>query len=125
MASRARGSSICAEIPIGILLLSLNIDIISLNAYGLVNISLINDRVKDFVRGGGTISWGIVPTYEEEFAREDAATMAERLLMMWRPLTRQGLTLRRSPGGVCSRLHLQPPQSRQDANRRRGLSSPR
>lgn len=87
-----RGLHLCGN-PDWDFLLSLNIDIISLNAYGFGDIFVNYDRVKDFVRGGGTISWGIVPTYEEEFAREDAATMAERLLMMWRPLTEKGLTL--------------------------------
>jgi hypothetical protein len=87
-----RGLHLCGN-PDWDFLLSLNIGIISLNAYGFGDIFVNYDRVKDFVKGGGTISWGIVPTYEEEFAREDAGTMADRLVGMWKPLTGKGLTL--------------------------------
>ncbi len=88
-----RGVHLCGN-PDWDFLLSLNIDIISLNAFGFGDIFVNYGRVKDFVEGGGTISWGIVPTYTEELAKEDADTMAERLGTMWRPLAARGMTPR-------------------------------
>ena len=85
-----RGLHLCGN-PDWDFLLSLNIDIISLNAYGFGDIFVKYDRVKDFIKSGGTVSWGIVPTYEEELAREDAGTTADRLETMWKPLTGTGI----------------------------------
>ena len=87
-----RGLHLCGN-PDWDFLLSLNIEIISLNAYGFGDIFVNYDGVKNFIEGGGTISWGIVPTYEEEFAKEDAGTMADRLETMWKPLTGRGMAL--------------------------------
>jgi len=98
-----RGLHLCGN-PDWDFLLSLNIDIISLNAYGFGDIFVNYDRVKDFITGGGTVSWGIVPTYEEEFAKEDAGTLAGRMEMMWRPLAAKGL----APEEIAARSMLAP-----------------
>ncbi len=98
-----RGLHLCGN-PDWDFLLSLNIGIISLNAYGFGDIFVNYDRVKEFIRGGGTISWGIVPTYTEEFAGEGVATMAERLVTMWKPLTKKGLM----PSEIAARSLLAP-----------------
>jgi len=85
-----RGLHLCGN-PDWDFLLSLNIGIISLNAYGFGDIFVNYEKVKDFIEAGGTISWGIVPTYEEEFTKENAGTMADRLEAMWRPLAGKGV----------------------------------
>ena len=49
------------------------------------------DRVKDFLGKGNIISWGIVPTYFEEFSKEDSSGLAGRLESMWAVLERKGI----------------------------------
>ncbi len=98
-----RGVHLCGN-PDWDFLLSLGIDIISLNAYGFGDIFVNYDGVKAFVKGGGTISWGIVPTYQEELAREDVVTMADRLVTMWKPLTGKGVT----PSEIAMRSMIAP-----------------
>jgi hypothetical protein len=51
------------------------------------------DKVKDFVERGNIISWGIVPTYYEEFSKEDLKNLARRLEGMWGVLERRGLDM--------------------------------
>ncbi len=84
-----RGLHLCGN-PDWDFLLSLNIEIISLNAYAFGDIFVNYDRVKDFMEKGGIISWGIVPTGAEEFFREDVQSLAARLEGMWKPLIRKG-----------------------------------
>ncbi len=85
-----RGLHLCGN-PDWDFLLSLNIDIISLNAYGFGDIFVNYAKVNDFIRDGGVISWGIVPTYQEELLKEDSAALAHRLDEIWRPLVNRGL----------------------------------
>lgn len=85
-----RGLHLCGN-PDWDFLLTLNIEIISLNAYAHGDIFANYDRVKDFIVEGGIVSWGIVPTYAEEFMKENAKTLAERLKTMWQPLIEKGV----------------------------------
>ena len=87
-----RGLHLCGN-PDWDFLLSLNIEIISLNAYNFGEIFVNYAKVKDFIGAGGVISWGIVPTYAEEFLREDVMTLAGRLESMWKPLIEKGIAL--------------------------------
>ncbi len=85
-----RGLHLCGN-PDWDFLLSLNIDIISLNAWGFGDIFVNYAKVNDFMKGGGVVSWGIVPTYQDELAKEDTGTLAGRLEKTWEPLVRRGL----------------------------------
>jgi hypothetical protein len=72
-------------------LLSLNVEILSFNAYAFGDIFVTYDGVKSFLEKGNIISWGIVPTYFEEFSKEDVLTLAGRLESMWGVLERKGI----------------------------------
>jgi hypothetical protein len=85
-----RGLHLCGR-PDWDFLLSLDIEILSFNSFGFGDIFVTYDRVKDFLQQGRIISWGIVPTYFEEFSREDVDTVASRLLNMWRVLEEKGV----------------------------------
>lgn len=85
-----RGLHLCGR-PDWDFLLSLNIEILSFNAYACGDIFVTYDRVKSFLEKGNMISWGIVPTYFEEFSREDVASIAGRLESMWAVLEEKGV----------------------------------
>ncbi len=87
-----RGLHLCGN-PDWDFLLSLNIDIISLNAWGFGDIFVNYATVNNFIEGGGVVSWGIVPTYQDELLKEDAGTLANRLEKIWGPLAARGLDM--------------------------------
>ncbi len=74
-------------------LLSLNIEILSINAYAHGDIFATYPNVKDFLEKGNIISWGIVPTYFEEFYNENVTTITKRLEAIWKILEKRGLDL--------------------------------
>ena len=84
-----RGLHLCGR-PDWDFLLSLNIEILSFNAYAFGDIFVTYDKVKDFLEKGNIISWGIVTTLFEEFSREDVMSIAGRLESMWKVLERKG-----------------------------------
>jgi len=77
-----RGLHLCGR-PDWDFLLSLNIEILSFNAYAFGDIFVTYDKVKSFLEKGNMISWGIVPTYFEEFSNEDIMSIIGRLESMW------------------------------------------
>ncbi len=85
-----RGVHLCGR-PDWDFLLSLNVEILSFNAYAFGDIFVTYDRVKGFLEKGNIISWGIVPTYFEEFLNEDTLTLAGKLESMWTTLERKGV----------------------------------
>jgi len=85
-----RGLHLCGR-PDWDFLLSLNIEILSFNAYAFGDVFVTYDRVKKFLEDGNIISWGIVPTLYEEFTREDVAGLGKRLTAMWKVLEEKGL----------------------------------
>lgn len=87
-----RGLHLCGR-PDWDFLLSLNIDILSFNAYAFGDIFVTYDKVKTFLEKGNIISWGIVPTCYEEFSGEDVKSLAGRLENMWRHLVKNGLDM--------------------------------
>ena len=93
-----RGLHLCGN-PDWDFLLSLNIDIISLNAWGFGDIFVNYAKVNDFIRGGGVVSWGIVPTYQEEFSQEDSRTLTGKLEEIWGPLVKRGLGMNEIAAG--------------------------
>lgn len=87
-----RGLHLCGR-PDWDFLLSLNIEILSLNAYAFGDIFVTYPGTKDFIKRGNIISWGIVPTYFDEFYHEDVESIAKRLEANWRVLTDGGLDM--------------------------------
>jgi hypothetical protein len=85
-----RGLHLCGR-PDWDFLLSLNIEILSFNAYACGDIFVNYEKVKDFIENGNIISWGIVPTLFEEFSEEDVASIAGRIESMWRVLKGKGI----------------------------------
>jgi hypothetical protein len=85
-----RGLHLCGR-PDWDFLLSLNIEILSFNAYAWGDIFVTYDKVKSFLEKGNIISWGIIPTYLEEFSREDVASIAGRLKSMWDVMEGKGI----------------------------------
>ncbi|MGE5262754.1 MAG: methionine synthase [Acidobacteriota bacterium] len=62
------------------LLLGTSVDVISFDAYNYAeNLALFADNCKSFLDRGGAIAWGIVPTVEEEIARETSEHLVQRL----------------------------------------------
>lgn len=88
-----RGLHLCGR-PDWDFLLSLNIEILSFNAYAFGDIFVTYDKVKAFLESGKIISWGIVPTYYEEFSKEDVESIAGRLEGMWDVLVKKGVDIR-------------------------------
>ena len=76
-----------------VFLLSLNIEVLSLNAYAFGDIFVTYDKVKTFLKRGNIVSWGIVPTYYEEFSKEDVGSIAGRLEGMWDVLVNKGIDM--------------------------------
>ena len=85
-----RGLHLCGR-PDWDFLLSLNIDILSFNAYAFGDTFVTYDRVKPFIEAGNIISWGIVPSLYEEFFHEDLGSLERRLLGMWNVLEAKGI----------------------------------
>ena len=62
------------------LLLETSVDVISFDAYNYAeNLALFADNVKHFFDRGGVLAWGIVPTVEEQIARETVDSLVARL----------------------------------------------
>ncbi len=62
------------------LLLETSVDVISFDAYNYAeNLALFADNVKHFLDRGGVLAWGIVPTVEEQIARETVESLVTRL----------------------------------------------
>lgn len=76
--------------------LATGIDILSFDAYGFAqSLSLYPVEVKNFLERGGAIAWGIVPSNDEDLAKESAASLKDRLEEAMAPFTRQGISFRK------------------------------
>jgi hypothetical protein len=87
-----RGLHLCGR-PDWDFLLSLNIEILSFNAYVFGDIFVTYDKLVDFLKRGNIVSWGIVPTYYEEFSKEDLQSIVKRLESIWKILEKKGLDI--------------------------------
>ncbi len=73
------------------LLLSTKLDILSFDAYGyLENLSLFPKELEAFLKKGGILAWGIVPT-SEEILKEDAQSLLKRFEKGVETLTKEGI----------------------------------
>ena len=74
------------------MLLQTSVNIISFDAYNYAkNLALFADDVKHFLDRGGALAWGIVPTVEEQIARETAESLTARLDAAVNLLVKKGL----------------------------------
>ena len=86
-----KGVHLCGN-PDWAFLLNSGIDIISVDAftYGHIFVHYI-EEVKEFLRAGKIISWGITPTLTDELNLETAKTLTDRLLELWKFLSKHGI----------------------------------
>ncbi|UCE36296.1 MAG: methionine synthase [Thermoplasmata archaeon] len=76
------------------LVLDTNIEVLNFDAYGYAkNLFLYSEKVIDFIKSGGIIAWGIVPTFEEDLAKESADSLTERLENNMKTLSEKGISL--------------------------------
>lgn len=74
------------------LLMEAGVDIISLDAYQYaINLALYAEEADNFLARGGTIAWGIVPTFDEQMDKETVETLEERLEQTIGLLTEKGI----------------------------------
>jgi methionine synthase II (cobalamin-independent) len=89
-----KGIHCCGNTDWG-LVLSTNVDILSFDAYQYGStLSLYPDAVKNLLKRGGAIAWGVVPNTEPEVAKETPASLRDRLEETMAPFTRSGIPFR-------------------------------
>ncbi|MDQ7093183.1 hypothetical protein REC12_06235 [Desulfosporosinus sp. PR] len=86
-----KGVHLCGN-PDWAFLLNAKLDILSVDAFSWGHILVrYVDEVKEFLKRGGIISWGIVPTLTGELNLETTETLTNRLLQLWKFLNQHGL----------------------------------
>jgi hypothetical protein len=76
------------------LLLDTSLDILSFDAYGYAeSLTLYPEAVKNFIKRGGVIAWGIVPNDEAVLQKETASSLLDRLGETIAPFTRKGVDI--------------------------------
>jgi hypothetical protein len=85
-----RGIHLCGR-PDWDFLFSLPVEIVSFNAFAFGETVATYDTVRRFLENGNIISWGIVPTYHDEFSKEDITSLANRLASIWNLLEAKGI----------------------------------
>ena len=74
------------------MLLQTSVNVISFDAYNYAeNLALFADDVKRFLARGGVLAWGIVPTLEEQIARETVESLVARLDAAMNLLVKKGV----------------------------------
>jgi len=77
------------------IMLQTSADIINYDAYSYPeSLGIYPAEVKAFLGRGGTIAWGIVPNQPEALARENVASLKDRLEEAMAPFTRNGTPIR-------------------------------
>jgi methionine synthase II (cobalamin-independent) len=73
-------------------LLKTQLDILSFDAYNYAeSVSLYPEEIKNFIKRGGCIAWGIVPNDTASVTKETAASLKDRLEEAMAPFTRNGI----------------------------------
>jgi len=86
-----KGVHLCGN-PDWSFLLKADIDILSVDAFSWGHILVrYVDEVKEFLRRGKIISWGIIPTLTSELSSETADSLTKRLLELWKFLNGHGI----------------------------------
>ncbi|MFA4915770.1 MAG: hypothetical protein WC560_03765 [Syntrophales bacterium] len=83
-----KGMHLCANVNLPYLL-ELGIEILSFDAYQIEFMPReYTSAVAEFLRGGGIIAWGIIPTESTILAGETPETLAKRLIDYWEVVVR-------------------------------------
>ncbi len=91
MINRPRGIHLCGN-PDWDFLLGFDMDIVSIDLYTNAKVlPLYKKAIINFIKRGGTIVWGIVPTNIEPFKNEDHASLIKLLESTWQGLYDEGL----------------------------------
>ena len=85
-----KGVHLCGK-PDWDFLLQSRIDLLSFDSFSCGPVIVNYQSLRNFFERGGTISWGIVPTYTELLERETVDSLAERLEAFWRSLSQKGV----------------------------------
>lgn len=86
-----KGVHLCGN-PDWSFLLNADIDILSVDAFSWGHILVrYVDEVKEFLRRGKIIAWGIIPTLTSELSLETAESLTKRLLELWKFLNGHGI----------------------------------
>ncbi len=89
-----RGVHLCGNPDWSFLLSGLDLDILSMDIFGNGEIFIrYTDEISAFLRRGGIMSWGIVPTLTEEIDEETVTSLADMLDSFWRYLDKRGIDL--------------------------------
>lgn len=87
-----RGVHLCGNPDWSFLISGLGLDILSMDTYTWGHVfTRYRDEVAAFLKGGGIISWGIVPTLTEELNRENIETLGKKLEAFWDYLAASGV----------------------------------
>ncbi len=88
---RPRGVHLCGN-PDWDFLLTLDIDVLSLDTYTNAEVfAAYAPTIKQYLRKGGSLVWGIVPTNVDPFGSENLDSLEERLTGLWDTLARSGI----------------------------------
>lgn len=88
---RPRGIHLCGN-PDWDFLLNLDMDILSMDLYSNAEIfSSYASSIGRFLNKGGVLVWGIVPTGTDNFEKENADSLMEKLESVWRILEKKGI----------------------------------
>jgi len=91
-----RGVHLCGNPDWSFLLSGLDLNILSIDAYGCGEIfTRYADEVRDFLEAGNIICWGIVPTLTEELGQESGEALVARLEGLWSNLAGKGIGLKK------------------------------
>ena len=89
-----KGIHLCAK-PDWDFLFKSKMEILSFDSFNCGAVIVNYLSLKDFVNRGGTISWGIVPTYTELLEQETIGSLLEKLETFWEDLLQKGADRKR------------------------------
>jgi hypothetical protein len=70
----------------------MDIDVLSLDTYSNAEVFVAYaPSIKNYLKRGGSLVWGIVPTNAEPFEQEDISSLERRLTTPWDALIRSGI----------------------------------
>ena len=93
MIDRPRGIHLCGN-PDWDFLLNTDLDVLSLDVFTNGEIfASYGDSINRYLKRGGILVWGIVPTGFEDFSKSNTAALGKQLEDIWNQLARKGIDL--------------------------------
>ena len=88
---RPRGVHLCGN-PDWDFLLTMDIDVLSLDTYSNAEVFVAYaPSIQSYLKRGGSLVWGIVPTNAEPFGQEDIHSLERRVTGVWDALAKSGI----------------------------------